>query len=95
MMISYLILLVKTICGRIGVKGGVGHISMPDAYKTWAEPLAVERMTIRHLSDNTYLLITPWGHVDLHMEREGERIRGDAGVTSTRKWVFETLSGGP
>lgn len=81
--------------GTVHLEGGTGRISMPVPYKRWAEPLAVDRMMMRHLSDDTYLLITPGGLVDLYMEREGARIRGEAQVTSTRAWIFETVPEDP
>lgn len=68
---------------------------MPDPYKAWAEPLPVERMSVRHLSDDTRLLITPWGLMDLTMWRDGERIRGEAQVTATRPCTFETVRRAP
>ena len=77
--------------GTVRLEGGTGRISMPVPYKRWAEPLAVDRMMMRHLSDDTCLLITPWGLVELHMEREGARIRGEAQVTSARTRILETV----
>jgi hypothetical protein len=83
------------VAGTIELSAGIGYIRMPPPFTEWRGTMAVERMPIRHLTGGTYLLTTPYGLVDLHMETEGGRILGEASVSSTRTWTFESAVGGP
>jgi CubicO group peptidase (beta-lactamase class C family) len=80
--------------GTLQLSGGAGYISMPAPFTEWTGTMAVERMPIRHLTGGTYLLTTPYGLVDLHMEVEGGHVRGEASVSSTRTWTFQVVEGG-
>ena len=80
--------------GTIQLSGSAGYISMPAPFTEWTGTMAVERMPIRHLTGGTYLLTTPYGLVDLHMEVDGGQVRGEASVSSTRTWTFWVVAGG-
>ena len=76
--------------GELHLEHGDGWISMPGPIAEWTEELAVERMPVRHLRDDLYVLVMPYGLVPLRLEATASGIRGRAQVTGTRSWEFES-----
>jgi len=75
--------------GTVALDGGAGWISMPTPFTEWTGPMAVERMPIRHLVEDRYALVSPFGLMPLEFTSDGSAWSGVMDLGST-EWRFRT-----
>ncbi len=76
--------------GSISLVDGDGWISTPDPLAEWTDDMTVERMPLRHVEGETYLLVMPYGLAPVELRATEQGLRGLARPSPAREWVIET-----
>ena len=76
--------------GKLSIKGSKGTLATPEVMKKWFGDLAVDQLTIHHLHEQWWALVTPRGIFNLELHPLNGGIRGEMNLNEQIIWKFNT-----